>query len=300
LQIDLELGSSTKKGVCDMNATLPVEIATGISLDAQKARKFGEQLAAMYSSAVPYPHIVIDDFLPSVLADLILDNFPVAPLDGDINFKGGVFEHNKRQILPYKCNEIVKNIFLFFNSAPFLEFLEGVTAIEGLIPDPYFYGGGFHEISKGGKIGIHADYRIQAQLHVNRRINVVIYLNKNWSKAYGGELELWDRAMTQKVRSIEPLFNRCIVFNTDSDSYHGHPEPLNTPDHITRKSLALFYYTASRAIYDETPFVSTVYRARPEDDVATQLAASKPSKRKNLSLKQWMPPILYRKLRAVK
>ncbi len=190
-----------------MNATLPVEITNEISLDPQKARQFGEQLAATYCSADPYPHIVIDDFLPSVLADLILENFPIAPLDGDIHFKGGVFEHNKRQILPYKCNEIVKSIFLFFNSAPFLEFIEGVTAIEGLIPDPYFHGAGFHEISKGGKIGIHADYRIQAQLHVNRRVNIVIYLNRNWNKAYGGELELWDRAMTKKFRSVEHLMN---------------------------------------------------------------------------------------------
>lgn len=81
-----------------------------------------------------------------------------------------------------------------------------MTTIRGLIPDPYFVGGGLHETSSGGKLGIHADFRINEELHINRRINMIIYLNKEWQDDYGGELELWDKNMQNKVHNIVPGF----------------------------------------------------------------------------------------------
>ena len=121
-----------------------------------------------------------------------------------------------------------RQLFHFFNSRPMLEFLEGLTTIQGLLPDPYFVGGGYHETGRGGKLGIHADFRVNEQLHLDRRVNVIIYLNESWPE-WGGHLELWDRDMTVKCKEIAPVFNRCVVFNTDATSYHGHPEPLQHP-----------------------------------------------------------------------
>lgn len=246
--------------------TLPISFHDGLMLNHHTAREYGDDLLDEYIFAEPYPHIVIDNFLPDFFANNLLQNFPEQSMQEDVIFKGRVFEHNKRQIFPYTCNNFSRNAFSFFNSSPFLEFLEALTNIKGLIPDPHFSGGGFHEISRGGLLGVHADFRIQERLHLNRRINVLIYLNKNWEKSYLGNLELWDAQMTKCVKSIEPIFNRCVVFNTDSDSYHGHPDPLNVPDGITRKSIALYYYTASMAIYDETPNLSTVFRARSKEE----------------------------------
>ena len=139
---------------------------------------------------------------------------------------------HKRQILPEECSAPVRQLFHFFNSQPMLEFLEGLTTIRGLIPDPYFVGGGFHETGRGGKLGIHADFRINEQLHLHRRLNVIIYLNEEWKPEWGGALELWDRDMKVKVREVMPVFNRCVVFNTDADSFHGHPDPLCTPEGV--------------------------------------------------------------------
>ena len=105
---------------------------------------------------------------------------------------------HKRQILPEECDAPARQLFHFFNSQPMLEFLEGLTTIQALIPDPYFVGGGYHETGRGGKLGIHADFRINEQLHLHRRLNVIIYLNEDWETPYGGKLELWDREMTAK------------------------------------------------------------------------------------------------------
>ena len=176
--------------------------------------------------------------------------------------------------------------------------LEGLTSIQGLIPDPYFTGGGFHETTRGGKLGIHADFRINDQLHLQRRLNMIIYLNENWNEAWGGALELWDRKMQAKQIEVVPLINRCVIFNTDADSYHGHPEPLQTPEGVMRRSIALYYYIASKSIYQELPTQSTMYRARPGDATANRREAS--SLRCDQHLRRWIPPALQRHVFALK
>ena len=279
---------------------IPIETRDGIFLDPQKARAFGKQLAERYNNTQPYPHIAIDNFFPPALAEDIIKNFPHESeknaAEYVLNYSG--IQKNKRQVHPNDCNAFCRNIFGFFNSASFLQFLEGLTGIKGLIADPYFNGGGFHEISTGGKLAIHADFRIHEQLHLQRRLNVLIYLNPNWQESFGGCLEIWDRAMKQKVASILPIFNRCVVFNTDADSYHGHPEPLNCPPDITRKSIALYYYTASKVIYEEVPSNTTMYVARPNENAYTKKQAKK--LRLQNYAKDFLPPILFRKLRQFK
>ena len=279
------------------NATLPININNGIFLDAKKARNFGNKLVDDYCQAQPYPHIVIDNFLPNAFIDEIINNFPIQKLQDDKLHESGYSGLHKRQIFPESCNNYIRNVFSFFNSSPFLQFLEGLTTIDSLIGDPYFTGGGFHEISRGGKLGVHADFRINEQLHLNRRINILIYLNKNWKDAYGGFLEMWDKSIKNKVESIAPIFNRCVIFNTGADSYHGHPEPLNTPDNITRKSIALYYYTSSKRVYEDTPAHSTMYFARPSDNIDVKKQAIK--LRGDNYLKDWLPPVFFRKIRSL-
>jgi hypothetical protein len=279
-------------------ATLPIDVADGLFLDSNLARVFGEGLSGDYCFADPYPHIVIDNFLPDRLLEEILENFPKEKLQGDKFYDAGYRGLNKRQIHPESCSSYMRNVFNFFNSSPILQFLEGLTTIEALIGDPHFDGGGFHEISTGGKLGIHADFRINEQLHLNRRLNMLIYLNKDWQDSYGGLLELWDKTGSRKVDGIAPIFNRCVIFNTDADSYHGHPDPLNTPPEITRKSIALYYYTASQRVYEDTPSYSTMYVARPDDPQSVKNQVSK-SRRKNY-LRDWLPPIVLRKVREFK
>lgn len=285
-------------------SVLPVEQIGGtFTLDYRKARAVGESHAGDYCFAEPFPHIVLDNFLPRPVVQSALDHFPRAGLDSDVTFELGYAGQHKRQILPSECDAQAQALFHLFNSQAMLEFLEGLTNIQGLIPDPYFSGGGYHETLRGGKLGIHADFRINNQLHLQRRINVIVYLNDHWKDEYGGFLELWDRKMTTKVRSVAPIFNRCVVFNTDADSYHGHPDPLAAPDGVPRRSMALYYYTASREIYSEVPDVGTLYQARPDDAKEIQREARR--LKLDQHLKQWLPPALlriaksaYRRLRS--
>lgn len=248
------------------DVTLPITISNGVYLSPNDAVEYGENLSGEYCFAEPFPHIVIDNFLPLDLIDKIYENFPKERLEGDFVFELGYEGLHKRQVRPVYCNGFIREVFGFFNSTSIIKFLESLTTIQSLIPDPHYEGGGFHETSRGGKLGIHADFRINEFLHLNRRINMIIYLNKDWKDEYGGNLELWDKGMQNKLHSIAPIYNRCVIFNTDADSFHGHPDPLTTPDNVTRKSMALYYYTASKRVYEDTPSHGTMYKARAGDD----------------------------------
>ena len=280
--------------------TIPIEMGDGVCLNAVAAREFGEELSGFYCFNEPYPHIVIDNFLPQKLAEQIAENFPsktkTSKSEYELNYPG--IQEHKRQINPETTNSFCRNIFGFFNSASFLQFLEGLTTIQGLIGDAYYSGGGFHEISVGGKLGIHADFRINEQLHLNRRLNVLIYLNEDWRDEWGGHLEIWDKKMVTMKHKISPIFNRCVIFNTDADSYHGHPDPLCCPPDSTRKSIALYYYTASQSIYEELPSNTTMWVPRPSENSLTKKNAFK--LRLQNHVKDLMPPVLFRFLRNLR
>lgn len=248
-----------------IDGLLPIAHHQGLQLDVGLAREIGMAGMEAYAFAEPFAHTVIDQFLPSDVANELLAHFPAEAKPHDKNYEKGYGGQFKRQISPYDCDVWMQSAFAFFNSPAMLAFLEGLTNIKGLIPDPYFAGGGLHETGTGGMLGIHADFQVNEALQLRRRINVLIYLNKDWKLEYGGELELWDKKMQQKVKSVAPLFNRCVIFNTDADSFHGHPDPLTTPPDVTRKSIALYYYTAQAIENAVGESRHTLYVARPND-----------------------------------
>jgi len=272
---------------------LPIDLHDGgLKMDAGEAFALGAMFAEDYAKADPFPHIVFDGVLPDELIQQVVARFPKGERKSDGVFNIGYGGENKRQILPEDCDSFSRELFRFFNSQPVLQFLEGLTGIRGLLPDPYFKGGGYHETTRGGLLGVHADFRINDELHVQRRLNMLIYLNPEWKEEWFGLLELWSRDMKTCVSKVAPLLNRCVVFSTEADTWHGHPDPLATPDGVARRSIALYYYTASQKIYSETPGRSTMYVARPND--SREVHAQAWRFRREQYLKDWLPPIAYR------
>lgn len=212
------------------------------------------QNQASYRSADPFPHIVIDNFLPLSVAEAILRQFPGPDSEPFINRSsktqpGKFGTVNGAQIA--KAPPFIQHILAMLNSYPVLAFLTELTGIEKLITDPNFSGGGLHQIVGGGKLNVHADFNYEPKIGLYRRLNLLIYLNKDWKESNGGYLELWDRNLEKRWQNVEPAFNRCVIFNTDRYSYHGHPVPVAGPEGTTRKSIALYYYTTGAAPGDE-------------------------------------------------
>jgi len=203
-------------------------------------------LREQYVSADPFPHIVLDGLFDDAELDAVLREFPSpdamkwARFDNPLEKKLGFFYATST------ISDTVRRFLDAMNSFEMLLFLEALTGIEGLIPDPYFGGGGLHQIEPGGFLKIHADFNVHPKLKLDRRLNMLIYMNRDWREEYGGHLELWDGEMRECRKRILPLFNRTVVFSTSDRSYHGHPHPLTSPAGVTRKSVSLYYYTNGR------------------------------------------------------
>nr|WP_312162074.1 2OG-Fe(II) oxygenase [Brevundimonas diminuta] len=230
----------------------------GNHFDASKAEQ-----AESYRAADPFPHIVLDDvFNVQALRDVIAE--VPDPRQADA-FRAELPLLQERKYAWRDVSRLGPNSLRLINalgSQPFLDYLSTVTGIEGLMPDPYLQGAGFHQILRGGRLAIHADFNTHRKTGLYRRLNLLLYLNERWEQDWGGQLELWDEGMTRCVRRVDPLFNRVVVFSTTPTSYHGHPDPLECPENELRRSLALYYYTYERL--QEEPH-ATLWQARPGD-----------------------------------
>ena len=222
-----------------------------------------------YRQAQPFPHIVVDNFLPPSLLNGVIDDFRNYNNWGWDNSNYSKDHQVKKFFSPWNNDGDTtlpintKLILNYFNSPDVINMLEELTGIKGLIADPTLLGGGMHKIDSGGKLSIHADSRKHAISGNYRRLNLLVYLNKDWNKEWGGSLQLWDKDMTTMVQDIQPLFNRVVIFNTGADTYHGHPHPLNTPNGMSRISLALYYYTKENPDTEENSVTSAVWKDTP-------------------------------------
>jgi Rps23 Pro-64 3,4-dihydroxylase Tpa1-like proline 4-hydroxylase len=203
-------------------------------------------LRTQYQTADPFPHIVLDHLFEDAALDRVLAEFPKPDemrwmrFDSPTEKKLGYYHEHST------ITDAVRAFLDALNGFEMLLFLEALTGIEGLIPDPYFGGGGLHQIETGGFLKIHTDFNVHPKLHLDRRVNLLIYLNHDWRDEWGGHLELWNASMTERRQHIAPLFNRTVIFSTTDTSFHGHPHPLMSPAGVTRKSVSLYYYTAGR------------------------------------------------------
>ena len=257
-----------------------------------RLKSLASENAERYQSAHPFPSIYFDNFLPLEAAEAAHDAFPQpkqaawAKFDGP-NEKKLAFDAVERLPQP------IRDVLYFMNSRPMVDFLETLTGIEGVISDPYYVGGGLHQIVPGGRLDVHADFNKHTKLKLDRRINVLIYMNKDWHEEYGGHFELWDKEMKQAEAKILPLFNRCAIFSTTSTSYHGHPTPLSCPPDRTRKSIATYYYTNGRPEEEVNADHSTLFMKRPQDKAPTKVISEKSKS----FVRAILPPILYEALR---
>jgi hypothetical protein len=170
------------------------QVGSYAAFDAEECRGAGRALAQRYRSASPFPHVVIDDFLDAGLLRSVLEQFPSS--EHKVPFLRDQ-ERLKFQYTPAETGSpVVRNLLAELNGQAFLGFLEEMTGIQGLVSDPYYLGGGLHESRRGGYLGVHADFNIHVTLKLERRLNLIVYLNEDWEPDFGGDLELWDRKLS--------------------------------------------------------------------------------------------------------
>ena len=261
------------------------------------------EAAASYRDAAPFSHIVFRDFFDPQYLDQVLAEFPDLEKQNSIHYADSLQRKRAGKGEAF-FGPVTQEMMRFLNAEPFLRFLQVLTGIkETLVGDPYFLGGGQHEIKTGGLLKIHADFNKHELFGLDRRVNVLVYLNKDWSPSFGGDFELWDRDMERCVKKVPPIFNTVAIFSTTDFSYHGHPDPLACPPDRSRKSLALYYYSDGRPqdeIVDGQEVHSTLFRARRTHVEDSRALRQSERERTTIGFKDFLPPVvgkLWRKYR---
>ena len=249
-----------------------------------------------FQRATPFPHLVIDNFLPVDLAEALVQTFP-GP-DSPVWTK--LPTEDQRRKLATRDEGLIpplqRYVLLTLNSGSFLSFFEQATGIDALVADTKLVGGGLHQITRGGRLSVHIDYSHHPQTRLFRRLNALLYLNPDWREDYGGHLELWNATITKCEARILPVFNRLALFATSEISYHGHPDPIAAPEGLPRRSLSLYYFTKEPPAEKEGVEHNTLFKSRPGDpfSVGSTLVRIASSG----LVRDLLPPIVYRGIRG--
>lgn len=275
---------------------VPTGALSGWSLDPTALARLADRHAEGYRSATPFPHVVIDGMFPDDLLETVAADFPEPSAPGWIRHDTPT-QRKLQWADAAKVPPTAAYFMALLQSAAFLEFLQCLTGIPGLVGDPHLHHGGLHQIEPGGFLKVHADNISHPWLALYRRVNVIVYLDRVWEPAWGGELELWDEAMTACERRVAPCFNRTVIFDVRPDGNHGHPDPTRSPRGVTRRSIAMYYYTSP-----ENP--TTLWTGKQADRVRLRpgevFGPARVSPRWRRLVRDLSPPALTRGLRRLR
>jgi Rps23 Pro-64 3,4-dihydroxylase Tpa1-like proline 4-hydroxylase len=250
------MGLSPVPPVCDEHQVDPMTIRP-IDRDALRER---------VRQAEPFPHFCIDGFLDEAFAEQVLQAFPSFEEAAQIGqMFSAVNERKKIQVTDAtKFARPIAELNRALASPEFLDLLSHVFAIPELVPDEQLLGGGIHETGPRGHLDVHVDFNFIEDRQLHRRLNILIYFNKDWKPEWGGNIELWDEDVKVCRRSFLPVFNRCVVFETNEISYHG-VAAVRCPEDRARKSFAAYYYTREAPPHWDGGMHSTNFKARPDE-----------------------------------
>lgn len=219
-----------------------------------------------FSSARPYPHVALEGFLEDAFAREVAASYPSFEEAEQMGrqFKA-VNEYKKIQITDSaRFPDAVRRLNDALGAPQFLRTLETISGIDGLLYDDELHGGGMHITGPRGRLDVHVDFNYLEPKKIYRRLNLLLYLNPEWDRTWGGAVEVWDEHVKHRHAAFAPALNRCLLFETSERSFHG-VEPVTCPPEVLRKSFAVYYYTREAPPGYAGKNHSTIFKARPEE-----------------------------------
>jgi len=238
------------------------------SIDFSSLHKRQDALRAEFDKALPMRHIVIDDFLYEDVARKAMNSFP--PYDAMERIRNSVVEKRASETRLDVVDPVYREIFEALRSVEFVSFLGDVTGFSGLDASESMDGAGLHQIQNGGFHNVHADKNRDPVRGYYHRLSLIIYLNDGWRLGSPGALELWDRELNNCMQKIEPILNRCIIFEVHDFAYHGYGR-LQLPLDQTRKSLAMWYLSPDRGRFQAIRPRNVKFALRPTDGLLMRI-----------------------------
>jgi Rps23 Pro-64 3,4-dihydroxylase Tpa1-like proline 4-hydroxylase len=203
-----------------------------------------EDLQAAYKNAKPFPHVVIDGLFSNELLDALLAEMAAMSREQWANVEQDSRERTVRMRSAAELGAAGSHLLSIVNSAGFLYLLSEITGVWQLLPDPYLQGAGYASMRRGDYFNVHSDRNVAYDTGLIRRLAMIVYLNKSWKPEYQGQLELWNSDATRCDATVDPLFNKTVIFEVAYPNYHGVPVPLACPADRKRQSFILYFHTA--------------------------------------------------------
>lgn len=227
-----------------------------VDIESLEERK--EELSRIWHSGKPFKHLHFDNFFKPEMAELIHEHYPGV---GSSSWDHTTYinQKNKFTKTDFSDNAVLDEVFQELNCERMRQWLTDLTGIDQLRPDEQLFGAGLHQSTKGAFLDVHVDFNIHPATKEHRRMNMLVYMNKDWKDEYEGHLQLWDMDTKTEIGRIAPVFNRCAMFETNEISFHGHPAPLACPEGMSRKSLSVYYYTEARDDIEIADEHNTIY-----------------------------------------
>ncbi|MGB1018404.1 MAG: 2OG-Fe(II) oxygenase [Chitinophagales bacterium] len=227
-----------------------------------------EELRHSFANAPHCKHIILDDFFTEETANLLFEHFP--PFES-LNVIRKSLNENKREDYNFEeWNPIFQKVRETLASEEWSKILSEITGIDGLFTNFDSLGQGVHQGAQGSYLDVHIDVNVNVEKKIWRRVNLLIYLNKNWKPEYGGDIELWDTAMKECLVKYPPNMNMAMIFVTDENSPHGYSK-INIPEGESRKSYYAYYYTP---LEEGVEYKDSKFLSRPDDSFAKKTATS--------------------------
>lgn len=224
-------------------------------------------LARTFASARPFRHVVIDSFFDPAFAEELDRSFPPFEERLALNEDGKVGRKAVNEKLA-AIGPAWARLDRLVQSAPFRALIGEISGVSELRYDPWYFGGGTHENRHGQDLDPHVDFNYHPITRQHRRLNLIVYFERNWDPSWGGALDLHADprrpAGEDDVVRVPIGFNRAVLFETTERSWHGF-ERIDLPAdqrHRSRRSFALYYYTDTRPAEETAKAHSTIYVER--------------------------------------
>ena len=222
------------------------------------------ELADEFRHAKPFRHVVIDNFLHHDVAEAMLDDFPSVSDPSTLLNEFGAPNPKSAISDVRSLARVFVEVDRYIQSDSFLKAMSEITGIPDLRYDPWYFGAGTHENFHGAGLDPHYDFNFHPKTRQHRRVNAIIYLNKDWDPAWKGDIAFhsnaWD-LRNDTTKSVTPEFNRCVIFETTEKSWHS-VRPVQLPEdkrHLSRKSFTIYLYSEDRPAEETAPDHGTVY-----------------------------------------
>jgi Rps23 Pro-64 3,4-dihydroxylase Tpa1-like proline 4-hydroxylase len=238
------------------------------ALVAQRLWKESDRMRAAFERpAIGRTRVaVVDNVLPEEVA---ADVYRAFPPEAEMRLLSSFREQKYTSKSLERMDRLVHDALFAFQAPEVLEEVATITGIRDMVADPQLYAGGISAMTKDQFLDPHIDNSHDAEGKRYRVLNLLYYVTPGWRPEFGGNLELWDEKVRERLE-IPSLFNRLVIMETNRTSWHS----VNRVRVEGKRCCVSNYYFSPHSPNGVEVSHITFFHGRPEQPLRRLLATA--------------------------